>query len=263
MKDIFKVIVVFFVLFFISFFLLNFENLFWKERVKVENVTDGDTILLSDGRILRLIGINAPEKGDYYYEEAKDYLCSLLCKKYVVIEYEMLKRDEYGRLRGYVWLNNELINLKMIENGYAHTYFIDGTKFKDMFLNAEIEAMNKKIGIWNSKFGCIVVHSFNWNAVGDDCENANDEFIVFRNICNYTISLGGYRLKDADANFFTFPSVSLKPNGYITLHSGQGDNNETNLFWNSNKSCPAVWNNDGDKLFLRDPNGTLVLYYEY
>lgn len=37
-------------------------------------VIDGDTFVLANGRVVRLIGINTPEYGEPYYEEATNKL---------------------------------------------------------------------------------------------------------------------------------------------------------------------------------------------
>ena len=39
-----------------------------KQAAKVKSVIDGDTIRLTNGQTVRLIGIDTPEKGDPYYE---------------------------------------------------------------------------------------------------------------------------------------------------------------------------------------------------
>ena len=55
----------------------------------VESVIDGDTIKIkfASGKIevVRLLSINAPEKSQPYYSEAKDYL-SVLSGKEVILE---------------------------------------------------------------------------------------------------------------------------------------------------------------------------------
>ena len=40
----------------------------------VKEVVDGDTIILSDNSRVRLIGINTPEYGMYFYGEAREVL---------------------------------------------------------------------------------------------------------------------------------------------------------------------------------------------
>ncbi|MDI6811717.1 MAG: lamin tail domain-containing protein [archaeon] len=50
----------------------------------------------------------------------------------------------------------------------------------------------------------------------------------------------------------------------VTLYTGAGKDTTTELYWNSSGCrCNAVWNNDGDTLYLRDMNGNLVMSYSY
>jgi len=42
-----------------------------QEFAYVSKVIDGDTIKLKNGETIRYIGINAPERDEYLYEEAK------------------------------------------------------------------------------------------------------------------------------------------------------------------------------------------------
>ena len=91
----------------------------------VERIVDGDTIKIN-GNSVRLLGINTPERGEKYYEEAKDYLASLIDNKTVYLEYGKEKYDKYGRVLAYVYLDDENVNQKMIEQGYANYYFPSG-----------------------------------------------------------------------------------------------------------------------------------------
>ena len=64
----------------------------------VVKVTDGDTIDLSNGETVRFSGINTPEKGECYYNEAKQALTELVLDKEVFIERDMTNKDKYNRL---------------------------------------------------------------------------------------------------------------------------------------------------------------------
>ncbi|MBW2406005.1 MAG: thermonuclease family protein [Deltaproteobacteria bacterium] len=75
-------------------------------------VHDGDTIVLTDGRYVRYIGINAPEiahdnhKAEAFGYEAKNYNKSLVRSKTVRLEFDKEKYDRHGRLLAYVFLLN-------------------------------------------------------------------------------------------------------------------------------------------------------------
>src|SRR3989344_9484453 len=47
----------------------------------VSRVIDGDTFELADKEVVRLVGIDAPEAGECYYDESKEALRQLIEKK--------------------------------------------------------------------------------------------------------------------------------------------------------------------------------------
>jgi micrococcal nuclease len=110
----------------------------------VHTVVDGDTFVLSDGDRIRLLGVNAPEMGRCYSEEAKQKLADLIQNKYVRIEEE--KRDTYGRRMGLVYVGNTLINTKLIEQGMAKPDYTKNSR-KDEFIAAYDMAKQKNLGV--------------------------------------------------------------------------------------------------------------------
>lgn len=69
----------------------------------VEWIHDGDTIVVTlNGSVtdVRLLGVNAPDRGECYYEEATDYLIDTLKGETVTIE--VVDTDRFGRALGYV-----------------------------------------------------------------------------------------------------------------------------------------------------------------
>jgi micrococcal nuclease len=115
---------------------------------KVLKVVDGDTIdvdidlgfNVSYTQRVRLAGIDTPEsrtkdlKEKALGLEVKDYLSSKLRNaKVIVIKTELPDSTEkYGRILGWIYLNEEKTSLNetMIKEGYAWTYD-GGTKKKD------------------------------------------------------------------------------------------------------------------------------------
>ena len=91
-----------------------------KEDVIVTDVTDGDTFKIQNGQKVRLIGINAPEKNEKYYQESTKYLESLVLNKEVTMEKDVSDTDRFGRLLRYVYLEDgTFVNLEMVKFGYA------------------------------------------------------------------------------------------------------------------------------------------------
>ena len=115
---------------------------------KVENVVDGDTIdvlidlgfdILFQSRV-RLAGIDTPESRtkDLMEKalgiESKEYLKKALkdAKSVVIKTEKMDSSEKYGRILGWVYINEDTVSLNdmMINDGYAWGYLGD-TKVKD------------------------------------------------------------------------------------------------------------------------------------
>lgn len=118
------------------------------ETVEVAEVVDGDTIELKDGRFVRYIGIDTPEKEECFYEEAKEANEIVEGKKISIIK-DVSHTDKYGRLLRYVHLKDIDINKYLVREGFARaTNFPPDEKAKDEFRKAENEARENKKGMW-------------------------------------------------------------------------------------------------------------------
>lgn len=127
-----------------------------KEWFNVKWVDDGDTIMLTDGRHVRYIGINAPEiahdhhKAEPFGYAAKKYNQSILQLKKVRLEFDKEKYDRYGRSLAYIFLQNgTFVNQAMVEQGYAYVLpRRPNLKYDRVLLQAQRNAMSAKRGIW-------------------------------------------------------------------------------------------------------------------
>jgi micrococcal nuclease len=234
-------------------------------KVTVARVIDGDTIELANGKKVRLLGIDAPEHGQHYYEEAKRELSDLVEGKEVILESDVTNADKSGRLLRYVFLDDLFVNLELVKLGFANVYVVyPNVKYSSQLLEAEEAAREKGLGIWK-KFSlpysnCIEITKFHYDAKGKDDENLNDEYVIFKNNCKFSVNMSGWTVKDRSFNMFTFPEFELKANAEVTLFSGSGKNTNSEIFWNSKYS---IWNNEGDSLYLRDKEGNLILFKSY
>lgn len=236
------------------------------ERAVVVEVIDGDTIRLENGELVRLLGINSPEKGQKFYEEAKSRLEELVKGREVLMEKDSRDRDRFGRLLRYVYVNGTFVNLVMVKEGLASAYLVENLKYGREFRKAEDEAKSLKLGIWSEFWSCekcIGVAYLQWDAEGDDCKNPNGEFVVLKNFCRFSCDLTSWKISDEAGNFFVFPEFVLEGERSVTIYSGCGENSERELYWCRNATCMAVWNNDGDTLFLMNAEGEIVLSYSY
>ncbi|OGD54351.1 hypothetical protein A3K80_08435 [Candidatus Bathyarchaeota archaeon RBG_13_38_9] len=232
-----------------------------KSNIVVE-VIDGDTIMLENGSKIRLIGINAPEKGYSHYTEAKEIVKSLILLKHVRLESDSENIDDYGRLLRYVFVDDIFVNLWLVEQGYANVFRESGLKYENQLKEAETSARLKELGMWEkSRYsGHIIVLKFNYNAEGDDDENLNDEYVILQNVGDAPLNMTGWTIKDEGSNIFTFQGYILPTDEVVMLHTGSGSNTGNKIFWNKKGS---VWNNKEDAIYLRDEEEKLVLYLKY
>ena len=89
--------------------------------VKVDRVTDGDTIVLMDRTRVRLHGIDAPERDQPYGPIATAALENMVARSVYLVEVD---EDRYGRLVGQLYHSKEGydINASMVCAGYAWWY---------------------------------------------------------------------------------------------------------------------------------------------
>ncbi|NWF99212.1 MAG: thermonuclease family protein [Nitrospirae bacterium] len=127
--------------------------------VSVLSIADGDTLTARIGKKeekIRLIGIDAPELAQKPWgEKSKEFLQSIISSSgwKVSIEYDIDKRDKYGRLLAYLrTADGQLINQKMLENGYAMLFtFPPNVKYVNELTAAQSTARKNKLGIWSDK----------------------------------------------------------------------------------------------------------------
>jgi len=134
----------------------------YHETAKVAYIYDGDTIKLSDGRKIRLIGINTPERGrngkvdEPFYLAAKKQLQKIIADNHssVKIVFGKDKRDRYKRLLAHIFtLDNKNITAILIKKGLGFAIAISpNIQFLDCYQDAEREAKKLKRGIWNHAY---------------------------------------------------------------------------------------------------------------
>ncbi len=132
----------------------------FKKELYVLRVIDGDTVELSNGQMLRYIGIDTPEVHDKigstwsynprpYGKEAMEFNRKLVGGKKIRLEFDVQKKDKYNRLLAYVYVEDKMINLEMIKKGYAMIYtFPPNVKYVEEFLKAQRFARENKEGLW-------------------------------------------------------------------------------------------------------------------
>ncbi|MCX5679878.1 MAG: thermonuclease family protein [Candidatus Omnitrophica bacterium] len=137
----------------------------------VSRVIDGDTIVLSDGRKVRLTGIDTPEV--YYSEKllkdskksgqdiktiqglgrrASAFTKELCLGKKVRLEYDVDRHDRYKRTLAYVYLEDgTFVNQKIVQEGFAQVMtVVPNVKYADLFLKSQKEAREANRGLWKT-----------------------------------------------------------------------------------------------------------------
>jgi len=225
-----------------NYLFFNAETLFpEKEIVFVTRVLDGDTLEIEDGRKIRLVNINTPEKGHFVSDESFDFLKSIENKN---VELKTQGIDRYGRTLGKIFYSQDYVNLQIIELGLAHIFLVKDSELSD-FLDSQERARNSEIGIWKKSeyFGCLGVEI-----------NKKDEFVSLKDNCD--INLKGWTIKDESTRDYEFKKDVGEE---FILYSGKGEDSEKELYWERGN----VWNNDKDSIFIRDKEGLLVFYNNY
>lgn len=163
------------------------------DPLTVTRCIDGDTLQLSNGEKVRLIGVDTPEsknnaktrrdakgtgqdikKITEMGKEAVAFTRKLIEGKQVRLEYDVQKKDKYGRTLAYVfhdtgirepgfkkdyWLvstdhegqRSDFINAELVLAGYAQVMTVPpNMKYQELFVTLQKTAKEKKRGLWAS-----------------------------------------------------------------------------------------------------------------
>ena len=121
---------------------------------------------------------------------------------------------------------------------------------------------NEQNSAQNCDSGCINITTEESNFAGAVKCNppAFEEYVAFKNECDWNCNLEGWILSDAQDTKFTFPEFILSAESSVRITTGQGMNSSTNIFWSR---CIGIWNNAGDTVYLKDNENNLIVEYTY
>ena len=151
-------------------FSIPFGKSYNYDDILVKRVVDGDTLELQDKERVRLIGIDTPEmheskklRRDAQYtnqdistiqklgRQSYEFTKKLTEGKRVSLEFDVDRRDRYGRLLAYVYLKGDgtFVNAEIVKQGYASLMtFPPNVKYADLFLKLYREARENRRGLW-------------------------------------------------------------------------------------------------------------------
>ncbi|MEJ8305898.1 thermonuclease family protein [Saccharibacillus sacchari] len=129
-------------------------------KASVERTVDGDTFIaiLEDGsrERVRMLLLDTPETKKEgtpvqpFGPEASEYTKKLLGGQQVELEFDEEQRDQYGRMLAYVYLNGEMVNEKLLEQGLARVVvYQPNDKYIDGFREIQNRAKQQKLGVWS------------------------------------------------------------------------------------------------------------------
>ncbi|HEX7026346.1 MAG TPA: thermonuclease family protein [Gammaproteobacteria bacterium] len=128
------------------------------EPVTVERVHDGDTVILRDGRKLRVIGVDTPELANDRHPaeplalDAREYVRDLLWqhRNKIELHYDRELFDSYQRQLAHVFLpDNRNLSEALLQKGLATTLVVPpNTRYANCYAKAENDARGRPIGLW-------------------------------------------------------------------------------------------------------------------
>ena len=129
---------------------------FAQTTTKVGKITDGDTVVLTDGQRIRLACVDAPEKKQLWGKAATEKLRSLLPIGSSV-SVNPVDVDKYGRTVAVLFSGETNVNLEMVRDGYAlvyRKYLGNCPGGGDDFLAAEDLAKQQGLKFWSQTTPC-------------------------------------------------------------------------------------------------------------
>ena len=149
------------------------------QELTVARVVDGDTFELSDGRTVRLIGIDTPEvhpsakltrdagRSDRDRQtiqalgrQAGKYAAQLVAGRRIALELDPTNAaaghlDRYGRVLAFVWVVHETgerlfsVNERLVADGYANAYAKYPFQYMEKYLDLQRSARSDERGLWD------------------------------------------------------------------------------------------------------------------
>jgi micrococcal nuclease len=133
------------------------------DNATVRTIVDGDTIVLTDGRRVRLVQLDAPEpdQAECYSRAATRELAKLIPAG-TDIELEtdpaLGAADEFGRTLAYVQRGGTNVNVELVRRGAAAPWFYEGVRGRHaaQLLLAADEARRHDRGLWGACPGAVL-----------------------------------------------------------------------------------------------------------
>lgn len=185
------------------------------QQLSVTRIVDGDTFELSDGRTVRLIGIDTPEKYRSSKLErdaertdqdkatiralgelASRHAAELAFEKRVELEFDQANaatghQDRYGRTLAYVWVlgaggqRRYCANERLVMDGYANAYTNYPFKYRDEYVQLQVDARTLELGLWDPELDLTLTD------IGENGDRNCSDFSTHAEAQTYYLNAGG------------------------------------------------------------------------
>ena len=160
----------------------------------------------------------------------------------------------------HVFVENNLINARLIETGLAYVFTFGPFQYVDEWLRLQQQAQEQRKGMWRAGVVEILkITTVRADAKGDDRKNLNGEYVRVCNVSAKLVALSGFRLSDVAGHTFVFSSETRAPGYTALVLRGVGLDNWRGgqLIFHWGATHP-IWNNTKDTASLYDPAGELI-----
>ncbi len=209
---------------------LKIEEFLIKDKeINVTRIIDGDTIVLENDEVVRLLGINCPERGEFYFEESTKFLEEKILNQKVTLEFVGDRQDKYYRTLAYILYNHSNINIKILENGLGNYYFYKGKdKYSEDLEKAWERCIKKEINLCEPSeqkcAPCITI-------------GVSKKFI--KNDCYFDCNITDWEIRGEGREKIVFGGI-LKPRKMREFRLDLS-NNEGSLFLRDNQGKLVEW----------------------
>ena len=148
------------------------------QKIRVETAVDGDTVRLSSGQSVRLIGVNTPEMN---YQRSKPEAGALAATQFVrsllsdisYIQPGIQSRDRYGRMLAHLFLHDgRSLEEALLKRGLGYYLAIPpNIQLRDCMRAAEHEAREQGLGVWRDGL---------WPQEATDLKPGTTGFVILR-----------------------------------------------------------------------------------
>ena len=239
------------------------------DQADVINIVDGDTIdVLIDGDEYRVryIGVDTPERGDAYYDEATRANALMVSGRSVLLVKDVSETDRFGRLLRYIYLpDGTFVNAELVRQGWAEavSYPPDDAHYQE-FLALQGEAQASDRGKWSGMLIEATPAEPPPPAAGDSpmsitAVDKAAEYVDLGNTGDQAVDLAGWLLVSEEGNQSCALAGVIEPGATLRVWARSADAGQGGFNCGFGR---AIWNNSNpDPAVLYDAAGALVDRY--